>query len=392
MKKIKLKVLFSLLLLSSCNSVSSNEISENSSDSLLVESEEISSSASSSIEIEEKGTVDYLTNVEHVEKISISYEEQSFDTMVDIALDEPNNGVLISSASSSFYGNKEFVKATPNEGYHLGYLLKNNKYLSNSATTYFYTNLSNEISCHFASDDYYSVLFLEEDGTFISSIDIVKNGEVDMYNYPSIEGYDLTYSISLEELDCVTSDLIVIPSYLKQGTPVINATNCSFESKDYNYGDSITFTPAESSQLFQSFKVDGEIFSSSSSLTLTIYDDINIEAIYGTTFNIKSAMVSLNSTFKIVDNSLFFNCYSAPISGSVQVENGILLKDNIDDTYSESQVFFSEGLDELGNFKTSFSNELNYSKKYIQSYAVYREVVSDEYIYVVLVSDIYQLN
>lgn len=332
-----------------------------------------------------------LTRVKSLEKISESYNVDEFDAVVDITSDTPSNGTLKFSATSSFYGNKEFVKAVPDQGYHFSYLLKENKYISSDETTYFYTNLNNNFSSHFTQDGNYSVLFLNQDGSYLHQVETPENQKVEMYKYPTLEGYELKFEIDTSKLESVTEDLVILPQYIKQGYAGIDATNCSYAEKVYRYGDQITFLSEARGLLFQYFLVNGEIFSTNTSLTLTLYDDVVVEAVYGNTFNLNSPLVSLHQTAIEVDGKIYFDGFSAPVNNLIQVENGILLKDTIDAKYSESNVKVTRGISEIGEYKNGIVYSETIREKYIQSYAIYRETVNDEYVYVALVSDVYQI-
>ena len=385
MKKSKI-LLFSLLLLTSCNGDSSHETPSISKGTTSEQSSEVTSS-----NIDNDGYVQKFQRVEAVDKFLPPKGENSFDAVINIDCAKSENGKISPSTSSSYYGNKEYITAVPDYGYHIGYLLKNNMFFSNEEESYFYVNLSNQFYCHFTKDNYYSVLFLQADGTYIKNVDVLKGERIDMYSYSHIPGYDLAYNIDISNLDSVSRDLVIIPHYVKHGIPNIEITRCTYEQKDYHYGDSITFTADKESNLFEYFNVNGELYSSNSKMQINIYDDVKVEAIYGDSFVLNSPKVSLNPTAICANNHILINGFSAPFDRLTQVENGIIIKENTHDEYHNSQVFVARGIDELGNFNVSFPTDIDYDQKYIQTYAVYRHLIDDEYIYAVYVSDLYQI-
>jgi len=402
MKKIKI-IVFSLFLLTGCSIEGNSFIFENSSETSSefvsnVSSSNDSTSESTITDVSENNTSKTLKAVKREDKFSAYYIEDKLDTLVDIHLEEGENGIIESSSNRTYYGNRFIVDATPEEGYHFSYYLKNNKYMSSEKSTLLYVTLTNNISGHFTKDGFYSVLFLSPDGSILENIDIAEGEKVEMYSYPQIEGYDLHFNIDLGDLDKVQRDLVVLPTYIKSGTPKIDAINCTYDEGEYNYGDSILFKYQETNKLFEYYKVNGEIFSSSSNLELAVYEDVTVEAIYGSSFYVNTPLVSLQSTAIKTDENTYFRGYSSPVKNGnsspadslTQIENGILIKENIDDTYEEATVMTANTIDEAGYFFTSVPTSL-ISNNYLQSYAVYRKAISDEYVYYVTISDVYQM-
>lgn len=391
MKKKFLCLLFVSLLLTGCNPADNSSVnsSENNS-SIISEQEEMTSVEVTSTTPTVTGSTTALKNVQIQNKKTNLYTADPVNSLVDEKVEECENGSIYIGYPSTYYGNKNYVAAIPRSGYHLSYILNNDKYVGNELKTYFYASLFDNFSAEFTKDDQHSVLFLDVDGRYLSSVTANTNQTVSMYSYPEIEGYEIQFNIDVTLLDSVDQDLIVRPTYIKEGIVTIDSTDCTYAEKIYHYGDTIDITANKTNKLFEYYKVNGEIFSSDQSLTMTLYDDVNIEVVYGDTFNLPSPMASINTTVQLMNERAYFTCNSAPYTNKLNVESGLLVKEKVDDTFVDTAVFKAEIGNDLGDYFISAPAD---SSKFYQAYTIYRTIDKyDTYVYVILTSDVYQLS
>lgn len=381
-----------LLVICSCNEIPST--SNQNSNSLTNNSESTTNkdgnTNTQNSSLEEDINEISLTQVEGYDKTKDIYQGDEINKIISPTLTKSEHGELSVSYSSTNYGNTNKVTAVPHEGYRVAAIFKDDIYLSSKSTASFYNTANNKLSALYVKEEKFLVICLDESYRFISSLEVNKNDNIEQTFYKENKDYTLKIE-NVEKLSNIEEDVLLIPRYVKKGSPSINVSSpVKYDDKTYNYGDAISFTTPQSynNKFFSYYLLNNEIVSYYREYKTICNENINLQAIYLDSVSAEFPNVSMSSTSSIINDKLVLNGSFSSYKNATLVDFGFIYKENKDLTYKDYQLTHS--LYTYSEEINSFSSSLDNKEGYYQSYIVYRFIQNNLYLYKCFFSNIYK--
>lgn len=249
----------------------------------------------------------------------VYYNVTVSDNVNNTLLSVLNSRVLFGTPNSVYVNNS-------NPNYRFMFLTEGNKVISQNTNYTFYTVQNVHYKGYFVHKNKIGVAFVDSNNDLLKFQEVNDASEIAPPTIPQ-EQNDYRFSHWSYPLDKVTEDIIIRAIYVKDDRPIYKVTifdGVNTITKQVPYGTKLTLSIDQSfANSFNHWKIDGVLASFDKEYTISVYQDLNIEA---SSTNIAKQPIAFifNKGVKTGEGVAFVGRFYLP-TGVEFVEAGMLL-------------------------------------------------------------------